>query len=44
MHDVLLSGRVWIDEALASLPAQLKNEPAQNLEIRIVTLPWARGR
>jgi hypothetical protein len=35
---------VLIDEALASLPAQMKNEPAQNLKMRKVTLPWARGR
>jgi hypothetical protein len=35
---------VLIDEALASLPAQMKNEPAQNLKMRKVTQPWARGR
>jgi hypothetical protein len=32
MHDVLLLGARLIDEAFASRPAQMKNEPAQNLE------------
>ena len=32
-----------IDEALASLPAQMKNEPAQNLEMKDFSLAVGTG-